>query len=385
MNRPRTKKIWLGIAGSLVMVSCSVMPDPNANMWRQGKDSRPKPAEVGPAASTGPAYSAKNEPSSGGGAEPMRTNSTRKESFSDGAIGGGQTREAALGGAGGNQEAGPNNSRGDQQGLDQKVARLESDLAKEREKQRRFQEMMTTNFDLLEQSVASSLSARMAAEGQPKANPSAAHPLPPPMAKPAGMQTGASRHPGAKALPKAHKASNPGLAVMPKGGESDEIVMADQDLLPPANPARLTDDMRAKPLYEKGFAYFARKDYPEAVKVFEAFLQKYPANKYSDNAQFWVGESNYQMKRYDQAEAAYRKVLRNFDHRNTIEGYKTPDAIYRLGILRLAKNKSRMAEYYFNEVLARFPNSTAAEKSQRELDALKFGTADEQGYSIPKT
>ena len=75
------------------------------------------------------------------------------------------------------------------------------------------------------------------------------------------------------------------------------------------------------------------------------------------------------------SEAAYRAVLRVYDHRSTLEGFKAPDAIYRLGHIYLNKEKIDQAEYYFTNVARRFPQSTAGQKAQRELDAIRIDTA----------
>jgi len=254
--------------------------------------------------------------------------------------------------------------KSNQEALNKKLADMETRFKDAQEKDKAFKEMMETNFDLLEQSVAASLSkGRIAAPPQAIGKTQSAPKAAPPAAKPGKVGPKPVESMGA-------------AAVVPLDGE--DAIAQDPDLLPPSHPIHLRDDARARPLYEKGFSYFAKGDYNEAIRIFEEFVRKFPDNKYSDNAQFWVGESHFRLKRYDQAEAAYRKVLRNYEHRSTADGFKTPDAIYRIGVINLIRNKPRVAEYYLSEVVSRFPESTAAQGAKRELDALRFGTAEDR-------
>jgi len=162
-------------------------------------------------------------------------------------------------------------------------------------------------------------------------------------------------------------------------------IVQDPDLNPPATPVSLTANRAAKPLYDRGFALFAGKNYTQAIDIYESFLKRYPSDIYSDNAQFWIGEAYFRQNRLAEAEMAYRKVLRNFDHRSTLEGFKTPDAILRIGQTWLKRNDSRQASLYFRNVSERFPQSSAGRMAQRELSTLSVNTATADSLKPPGT
>jgi tol-pal system protein YbgF len=149
----------------------------------------------------------------------------------------------------------------------------------------------------------------------------------------------------------------------------------DPDLSPPASPRSLKSHGAAKPLYETGFRHFARKDFGQTILVYQDFLERFPEDNYSDNAQFWIGESYFRQNRLEEAEMAYRQVLRNYEHRSTLEGYKTPDAIFRIGQTYLKRNDTQTAKYYFAAAAERFPTTSAGRKAQRELATLVLKTA----------
>ncbi|MBI4083540.1 MAG: tetratricopeptide repeat protein, partial [Candidatus Lambdaproteobacteria bacterium] len=278
------------------------------------------------------------------------------------------------------------------------LERSEKRAQQERAEQKRFQEMMSTNFDLLEKSVAASLASAMEKAAEKAGTHAGAAP-----AAPVGAVAAPAAAPVAVSVPKAAVAPASGalapvaaatapeptrkVTLAPKGRKAAaaaasaassrpaEPALSDPDLKPPAKPRALAGNPAAKPLYERGFAFFARQDYARAIETYQEFLAKFPSDVYSDNAQFWIGEANLALGRHAEAEAAYRRVLRDYDHRSTVEGYKTPDAIYRLGVTFLKRNDERRAEFYFANVSERFPESSAALKAKRELATLRQNTA----------
>lgn len=315
------------------------------------------------------------------------------------------------------------------------------DLAKqmeaERAEQRRFRDMMATNFELLEQSVSLSL-AKSAGESPivqpdemklpppprerkvsavetvtPAAAPRSMPPRPQPFVEarasqgerntsavsPASMQRpgrGATAFGSAQAYTATASGggtmgaraittvamTNTGAAISPIG-QGQGQAMDDPDLVPPANPRALKGHGAAKSLYEKGFRHFARKDFDQTIMVYQDFLERFPEDNYSDNAQFWIGEAYFRQDRLAEAEMAYRQVLRNYEHRSTLEGYKTPDAIYRIGQTYLKRNDSRRARYYFSAAAERFPGTSAGRKAQRELASLVLKTAGADSGASP--
>jgi tol-pal system protein YbgF len=306
---------------------------------------------------------------------------------------------------------------------------MQKQMAAEREEQRRFREMMATNFDLLEQSVALTLSKSVersvGGSGQPAAKPPTPAPKaavaakPVTAAKPAHSKTSATvAHPAsvqpAKAEPLSEAlegedvapaptrpASAPSARAVPAGPAATSLTGSrpavqpaakaaaltavaaatpnaapeDPDLTPPAQPKQLTANRAAKALYDRGFALYAAQQYESAILAYESFLMRYPADIYSDNAQFWIAEANLRMDKLPDAETAYRKVLREYEHKTSLEGFKTPEAIYRLGVIAKKRGNARQAQAYFQNVALRFPESSAGRQAQRELDGGPASTA----------
>ena len=302
------------------------------------------------------------------------------------------------------------------------VEALTKQMSADREEQRRFREMMSTNFDLLEQSVSMTLAKSIdKGPGAPPSGPaggaattddsgrmtsgvaagmaSASRPSPVAAnsaapyandaklsARPEARGTLADGKPGqmgtARSNPGAQGANKSGAPVaavavagsgkQPAGGlqTANGKPYQDPDLNDPAKPKQLSANRAAKPLYEKGFVLFGNRQYEQSILVYQNFLSRYPEDIYSDNAQFWIGEAYLRMDKLEDAESAYRKVLREYAHKSTLEGYKTPDAIYRIGQIYSKRNNEKLARYYLQQAAQRFPDSSAGRKAVRDLEGV---------------
>ena len=272
--------------------------------------------------------------------------------------------------------------------LQQKLSEMDKTMAQRMQEQRRFQEMMATNFDMLEQSVSMTLAKQAdASSAGGKAAPPAMASLstrlqtPAPPSAPSAATAPARRESAGQPVSSSQgtgtvRASAP-VPLTPSRPADDQgaAFREDQDLQPPTHTVKLEAHPAAKPLYDKGFGAFARRDYDTAVQIFGNFLEKYPSDIYSDNAQFWIAESYFYQNRWDEAEDAYRKVLRHYEHRSTLEGYKTPDAIYRIGQTYQKRRNSERAAYYFTNVAERFSESSAGIKAHKEMASIVSDTA----------
>lgn len=146
---------------------------------------------------------------------------------------------------------------------------------------------------------------------------------------------------------------------------------SDPDLEEPQEPLILQRKPGVKRLYNQGMSAVIQQSYSDAIQVFQSLTRQFPDDLDSDNAHFWIGHSYYKLKQYDQAESAFRTVLRQYEHRPTTQGYKTPDAIYMLGKISEARKEFDKAKYYYRQAIKRFPGSAAARNSEKELKVLQ--------------
>jgi len=100
-----------------------------------------------------------------------------------------------------------------------------------------------------------------------------------------------------------------------------------------------------------------------ARQFFTEFLTKYPKDELAGNAQYWLGETYYAEKRWNEAIVEFQKVLK--DHRGS---EKTPDALLKIGMAFQNQKDCKNALLFFDEVQQAYKSSAAA-KVSREQEA----------------
>ena len=144
----------------------------------------------------------------------------------------------------------------------------------------------------------------------------------------------------------------------------------DPDLDPPATPQLLRRRPGVKKLYNQGMDALIKQNYDEAIRMFENLVIQFPDDLDADNAQHWVGHAHFKLRQLEDAELAFRKVLRNYEHLPTSQGYKTPEAILMLGRIMMRRKQTEQARYYWEEVTQRYPGSSAAREAKKDLAKL---------------
>jgi tol-pal system protein YbgF len=122
----------------------------------------------------------------------------------------------------------------------------------------------------------------------------------------------------------------------------------------------LKDD-RTSPteLYLKAFADYASGRYSQAIKGFESFVRNYPSSDYAGNAQYWLGECYYALENFEQAVRELEKVEKLYPGNS-----KGPDALLKMVPALRKLNRFERAREVTDDLLRRFPDSTAAQKAQ---------------------
>ena len=135
----------------------------------------------------------------------------------------------------------------------------------------------------------------------------------------------------------------------------------------PTTPAATESDTAAvRRDYEQALAILHEGRYAEAARAFSDFLAKYPKNPYSDNAQYWLGETWYVSRDYDRALAEFEKVVKEYP-----DSPKVPDALLKIGFVEYEKKQWDQARRTLEDVIRRFPGTTAARLAEKRLARMK--------------
>ncbi len=121
--------------------------------------------------------------------------------------------------------------------------------------------------------------------------------------------------------------------------------------------ATLPPTASAKDEYELAYGYVLHKDYPLAEQALRDFVRKYPSDHLLPDAQYWLGESQFQQQRYRDAAETFLAVSTKFEHSG-----KAPDALLRLGQSLAALHQKEAACATLAEVARKFPRASAGVK-----------------------
>ena len=113
--------------------------------------------------------------------------------------------------------------------------------------------------------------------------------------------------------------------------------------------------------YRDAHASYRSGDYDACIDRFRGFLQTYPASPYADDAAYWMAECHFKKGDYKSAVLRFDDVVARYP-----EGDKSADALYRQGeaLLKLGPGYAKAAGKAFERVIAEYPNSARAERSE---------------------
>lgn len=118
--------------------------------------------------------------------------------------------------------------------------------------------------------------------------------------------------------------------------------------------------------YAAAYEAFKEGKYEKARTDFLAFLKQYPDSEYSDNAQFWIGESYYFENKYEKAILEYEKVVKNYP-----QGNKVPYALLKQGLSFLNLGDKASARLILQRIIKNYPNTNQARIARAKLVEIK--------------
>jgi tol-pal system protein YbgF len=131
---------------------------------------------------------------------------------------------------------------------------------------------------------------------------------------------------------------------------------------PPAGGAQ------GEQLYHDAFKLLQDGDYAGAERAFKTFVQKNPQHPLAGNAQYWLGETYYARRDYQNAMVSFA------------EGYKVyktsgkgPDNLLKLGITLAVLNKKQEACAVFSRFNQDYPRATDLQKRRVDQERQKNG------------
>jgi len=133
-------------------------------------------------------------------------------------------------------------------------------------------------------------------------------------------------------------------------------------IAPPPQPPRAGE----REAYDNALAVLREGRYPEAAQAFNQFLVNYPGSSYADNSSYWLGETYYVTRDFDQALTAFNGLVQQYPN-----SPKVSDSRLKTGYIYYEKKDWKQARQTLEAVVSDYPGSTAARLAGDRLQKMK--------------
>jgi len=103
----------------------------------------------------------------------------------------------------------------------------------------------------------------------------------------------------------------------------------------------------------------------DAIAAFQNFVKKYPDSTYQPNANYWLGQLNYNKGKKDDAAYYFASVVKNYP-----KSPKAADAMYKVGVIMQDKGDAAKAKAVYQQVVTKYPGTEGAKQAQKRLNAM---------------
>lgn len=147
-----------------------------------------------------------------------------------------------------------------------------------------------------------------------------------------------------------------------------------QPIAPPegATPAAPAAGVNVPPspsaYYSSAFALYTAGQYELAIAGLQDFLSKFPNEPNAVDAQFFIGESYFNLGKYEEAIAAYDVVITKY---KTSDSDNVPGAYFKQGVCYETLRQPAKAKADFELVVKMYPDSANALRAKERLKGIK--------------
>jgi len=157
----------------------------------------------------------------------------------------------------------------------------------------------------------------------------------------------------------------PVAAMPPATPQQPPVVQRPEPLASPAGAAASNTEAEQAE-YDNALAILREGRYSEAAQAFNRFLAANPASVYADNATYWLGETYYVTRDFDQALATFQALVTRYP-----QSSKISDSHLKMGYVYYEKKDWKAARENLELVVNRYPGTTTARLAADRLQRMK--------------
>lgn len=114
--------------------------------------------------------------------------------------------------------------------------------------------------------------------------------------------------------------------------------------------------------YQQALDTMKAGDTAKARELFTKFLEQNPKHKLAANAHYWLGETYYSDKNYEQAILEFQDVIKNYPEKD-----KVPAALLKQGMAFRGLGDTKSSNYVFRKLIDEYPKSDEARTAREKL------------------
>jgi tol-pal system protein YbgF len=148
--------------------------------------------------------------------------------------------------------------------------------------------------------------------------------------------------------------------------EEVKLLQASTNVTKEVERARKEAAQGAVDLYQQALELIKQKEYKDAKKTLNMYIEKHPHGERVANAYFWMGECEYNLQRFEEAILEYQKVISKYPESN-----KVPDSFLKQGIAFTKLGDNESAKIVFNKLIKNYPKSPQVNIAKKQLEKIK--------------
>jgi tol-pal system protein YbgF len=122
-------------------------------------------------------------------------------------------------------------------------------------------------------------------------------------------------------------------------------------------------------LYDTAYGDYTKGRYELAIAGFQEYIERYPSTDLSDNAQYWIGESHFSERKFDDAIRDFDTLLKRWPQSD-----KAAAALLKKGLALQELNRRPEAIVALQYVIHEYPGSDEARLARQRLSSLGIET-----------
>jgi tol-pal system protein YbgF len=127
-----------------------------------------------------------------------------------------------------------------------------------------------------------------------------------------------------------------------------------------------TDDLKPEALYQKGVDLAKGGSSQQAREILHKFVETNPGHDLVANARYWIGETHYSEKNYEQSILEFQKLIKDFPGKE-----KVPAAMLKQGMAFKELGDTRSARFVYKNLIEKFPLAPETKTAKEKLKDLK--------------